>query len=650
MTKPGVLRRRFLIGLILAAAIGVGLEFMFLTQDLKAGRAMLRQRIGVMMLQGLVDVAQRTAGTTDGIQTAVMEFAKRHSEVTNIRVVKGLRLEASTVAADTGDKAAPRRLARDEKTVFDQGQRLRAAVQTNRDEGVSRKEEIEIARGTGGELVLSAPLEDTDGSVTGFAQIQAAPSGEAVRPPSPVAPAAAVVAVVILFLIVSRFLPERKLSLALLTATLLVTLLGAYGYYGRATKDSALKMESQAVATRLVEEAKSASAALKAVSVEETPPLHPSRWDADVFRRPLGFVADNGTVIETKFSALRLQHKQELHQEFLATTILSLIVLALFGFGAASALVSTIIGNREAYSYTLPAMVGMIVLVFFPFLYGIALSFTGSTLYNSDKSITEIWTGLDNYKSILTNFQFAKHTAEGWVFNYQNFYWTLLFTIFWTVTNVAIGVSVGLVLALMLNTKGLALRPFYRVLLIFPWAMPNYITALIWRGMFHQQFGVVNQFLQILGAHPISWFEKPFTSYFTALATNGWLSFPFMMVVSLGALQSIPTDLYEAARVDGATRWQQFRSITLPSLKPALIPAVILSVVWTFNMFNIIYLVTAGEPAGSTEILITEAYKIAFEKYRYGYAAAYSTIIFIILLVYGSIQNRATRATEAIAG
>jgi arabinogalactan oligomer / maltooligosaccharide transport system permease protein len=119
------------------------------------------------------------------------------------------------------------------------------------------------------------------------------------------------------------------------------------------------------------------------------------------------------------------------------------------------------------------------------------------------------------------------------------------------------------------------------------------------------------------------------------VATNGWLSFPFMMVISLGALQSIPADLYEAAAVDGAIRWQQFASITLPSLKPALVPAVILSVIWTFNMFNIIYLVSSGNPAGSTEILITKAYKMAFEQYRYGYAAAYSTIIFMILLAYG---------------
>ena len=146
----------------------------------------------------------------------------------------------------------------------------------------------------------------------------------------------------------------------------------------------------------------------------------------------------------------------------------------------------------------------------------------------------------------------------------------------------------------------------------------------------------------------MSWFEKPFTSFCAVVATNGWLSFPFMMVISLGALQSIPADLYEAARVDGATRWQQFASITLPSLKPALVPAVIISVVWTFNMFNIIYLVSGGQPADATEILITEAYKIAFEQYRYGYAAAYSTVIFVILLVYGVWQNRVTRATEGL--
>jgi arabinogalactan oligomer/maltooligosaccharide transport system permease protein len=187
------------------------------------------------------------------------------------------------------------------------------------------------------------------------------------------------------------------------------------------------------------------------------------------------------------------------------------------------------------------------------------------------------------------------------------------------------------------------------VLLVLPWALPNYISALIFKGMFHQQFGAINQALQLVGLQPIAWFDRPVTSFLAVLLTNAWLSFPFMMVISLGALQSIPADLYEAARVDGASRWQQFASITLPSLKPALVPAVILSVVWTFNMFNVIYLVSAGMPAGSTEILITQAYKFAFEQYRYGYAAAYSTIIFAILLIYGVFQNRVSRATEAIA-
>jgi arabinogalactan oligomer/maltooligosaccharide transport system permease protein len=187
------------------------------------------------------------------------------------------------------------------------------------------------------------------------------------------------------------------------------------------------------------------------------------------------------------------------------------------------------------------------------------------------------------------------------------------------------------------------------VLLILPWAIPNYITALTWRGMFHKQYGVINQVIQMAGGQPVSWFDDVFTSFLTGIATNGWLSFPFMMVITLGGLQSIPQDAYEAARVEGATRWQQFRHITLPYLRPTLIPAIIISVVWTFNMFNIIYLVSGGEPAGSNEILITQAYKIAFEKYQYGYAAAYSVVIFMILLVYGVFQNRATRATEAIA-
>ncbi len=304
---------------------------------------------------------------------------------------------------------------------------------------------------------------------------------------------------------------------------------------------------------------------------------------------------------------------------------------------------------RSAYGFVVPAMLGMILLVFFPFIYGVVLSFTNQTLYNVNQPLYDLWVGIDNYVSILSDFDVIRTGEDGSrIINFQNFYWTFGFTILWTISNVTIGVTLGLALALILNTKDLAFKPFYRIILILPWAVPNYITALIWKGMFHRQFGVINQVIQIFGGEPIAWFDAWYTSFFAVLATNGWLSFPFMMVVALGALQAIAADLYEAARVDGATRWQQFRYVTLPSIKPALVPAVILSVVWTFNMFNIIYLVSQGEPAGATEILITDAYKIAFEQYRYGYAAAYSVVIFLILLTYGIWQNRTTRATEGI--
>jgi len=290
----------------------------------------------------------------------------------------------------------------------------------------------------------------------------------------------------------------------------------------------------------------------------------------------------------------------------------------------------------------------MLVLVFFPFIYGITLSFTGQTIFNTNQPLTELFVGLRNYVDIIGDVDVVRRTAEGLVINYQNFYWTLFITICWTVSNVTVGVTLGMILALALNTPGLKFKPIYRVLLILPWAIPNYITALIWKALFHQQFGAINQAIQMFGGEPVAWFDGVLSSFMTGLIANGWLSFPFMMVVILGGLQSISADMYEAATVEGASRRQQFWSITLPLLKPTLVPAVILSVVWTFNMFNIIYLVSGGAPAGANEILITKAYKIAFEEYRYAYSAAYSTVIFLILLVYGVFQTRMTRATEAV--
>lgn len=333
-----------------------------------------------------------------------------------------------------------------------------------------------------------------------------------------------------------------------------------------------------------------------------------------------------------------------LQNSIYAVGALGALLAAFVGFGGAAATGRAFKENPTAYFYVGPALLGMLALAFFPFFYGFMLSFTDTTLLNQGASWGERWVGLSNYFTILNDFKFG---GSGSAFNYQNFYWTLGVTVLWTVTNVVLGVSIGLAMALLLNIKGLKGVAIYRTLLILPWAIPNYITALTWKGMFHPQFGAINQAIQAFGGEPVQWFDSFGPSFITGLATNAWLSFPFMMVVALGALQAVDEDMYEAARIDGASPWQQFWHITLPSLRPALLPAVIVSVVWTFNMFNVIYLVSAGQPSGSTEILVTRAYKIAFEEYRYGYAAAYSVVIFMILLVYGIFQIKATAATEA---
>lgn len=282
----------------------------------------------------------------------------------------------------------------------------------------------------------------------------------------------------------------------------------------------------------------------------------------------------------------------------------------------------------RAIAYVAPAAIGIVVLVAIPFAVGISLA-----LFHHDAG-KYTFVGWGNFVDILTSQDYS-------ITEPLSFYFTLAVTILWTVLNVTLHVGIGLALAVILKEPLLKLRGVYRVLLIIPWAVPNYITALMWKGMFHRQFGALNGLLELIGVEPVSWFTRFSTSFAANVATNTWLGFPFMMVVALGALQSIPQDLYEAAEVDGASKWLQFRRITLPMLKPAMLPSIILGLVWTFNMFNVIYLVSGGEPGGATNILVTEAYRWAFERNeQYGFAAAYAVLIFGVLLAWSAFTKR----------
>ncbi len=311
--------------------------------------------------------------------------------------------------------------------------------------------------------------------------------------------------------------------------------------------------------------------------------------------------------------------------------IIATTALLLFISGPVSKLLQGIYEAPGTYGYTGPAVIGLIVLVIFPFVTGIGLSFYRYHLEGNAYDFI----GFGNFAEIMA----PEETSD------INFWRTLGVTVLWTTSNVFLHVAIGLALALILNRPNLAGRKFYRTLLILPWAVPNYITALMWRSMFIGRDGPINSLFGSFGVEPISWFDDNFwTNFIPNLVANTWLGFPFMMVVCLGALQSIPSGLYEAAELDGASKWQRLKMITIPLLKPALLPAVILGTIWTFNMFNIIYLVSMG--GGGTEILITEAYRAFHEQHRHGYAAAYAVLIFCMLLSYTFVTNRITKAAE----
>jgi len=289
---------------------------------------------------------------------------------------------------------------------------------------------------------------------------------------------------------------------------------------------------------------------------------------------------------------------------------------------------------RSAYIYIAPAVLGMVLLTFYPVLYGFFLSFTDYSLSYSQEYH---FVGLENYINVLFTPDFS-----------------LVFTttIIWTVGCVLLHVLIGIFLAVLLNRK-IRGRVVYRALLLLPWAIPSYISVLTWRSML-EYGGTIPSALSGFGVN-IDFLNTMPWALFSVIMVNVWLGFSYMMMVFSGALQGIPEELYEAADVDGFSRWQKFRYITLPLLKPAIIPAALLGFIWTFNMFNVIYLLTGGGPvgkvgvsAGSTDILITYVYDQAFMYWRIGFAAAYSVVIFMMLLAFSVIYLRAGGGGESV--
>jgi len=321
--------------------------------------------------------------------------------------------------------------------------------------------------------------------------------------------------------------------------------------------------------------------------------------------------------------------------------------------------------SRIAWLYIAPSAILMLIISFFPQIFQIWMSFTDFRIRNLRFNVfnpetwerfAPNWVGLQNYVRIITG---------GLALENFDFLRILTFNITWTVVNVIFHVVLGVLIALALNEKNLIGRRFYRSIFVLPWAIPGYIAALTWRNMFDDRFGAINQLLGIINqtfgtsfATNTRWLtgtETPIggllaflpLAFYAVLIANVWLGWPFMTVVATGALQSIPAEMYEAASMDGANAWQKFWNVTVPMIRPAMVPAIMLGTIWTFNNFNVIYFITEGKPFGRTEILVTQAFKLVYNQRMYGVAAAFSLIVFIILFVITMINNRVTRATEA---
>ena len=313
----------------------------------------------------------------------------------------------------------------------------------------------------------------------------------------------------------------------------------------------------------------------------------------------------------------------------LGAIVLSLIALLSFAKWNDTKLGRT--KSKLAHFYVAPALLALAILTFYPVLYGFWLAFTDA---NQTQLGDQSFVGFDNFWEVFSSNGFLRVT---------------LFTLVWTVVNVSAHIGIGLFLANLLHRSKIKGKVAYRTLLLLPWAVPSYISVLVWRGMF-QPDGFVND---LLGTN-IDFLSDPTGAQIIVILVNIWLGVPFMMMSISGALQSLPGDMYEAAEVDGVSGWRAFRYLTLPNLRSALIPLSLLGFIWTFNMFNVIYLMTDGGPnlyfgePGQTDILITYVYDVAFREGAYGVAAAWSVIIFLMLFAFSWRYMKQTNATEAV--
>jgi len=267
-----------------------------------------------------------------------------------------------------------------------------------------------------------------------------------------------------------------------------------------------------------------------------------------------------------------------------------------------------------AYALIAPAAIYILLIIAYPIVETIRLSFTNSSLAGED------YVGFENYERMLSSKKFNKIVTRTFV---------------WMFFSVSLKLFIGLIGAVLLNAN-LKGRSMFRVLIMPPWVVPIAIGMLGWLWLYNGYFGIIAG----VGMHtgildgPFGFLAYKQSAFISTIIADVWVGTPMVTVFFLAAMQGVPKDLYEAAYCDGASKWDRFYKITLPQITPVIITMSILSAIWTFNSFEIIWILTEGGPRGATTTLIIDTYKQALGNYKFGRGAARAVVVMILLTLF----------------
>lgn len=280
----------------------------------------------------------------------------------------------------------------------------------------------------------------------------------------------------------------------------------------------------------------------------------------------------------------------------------------------------------EGWLFVSPALAVLFFVLFYPLVNAIWISLSSL----SPQLVTK-FVGLENFKRV---FDYETHFFNG-----------LKNSAVFTVSSVALHLVIGMALALLLNAQ-IRARTFFRIAFLTPWMVAPVVVGVTWTWLLNVQYGIINYIL--FGVHIIReyvpWLAHPKLAMLSVIIANAWRGTPYVMLMILAGLQAIPKDLYEAAAVDGTTKWQTFWYVTIPSIRYVLAVALVLDTIWAFKFFDLIAVMTAGGPGRATEVLPVLIYKTSFDYYDFGTASALAVMMFCILLVVSLGYLKALRA------